>query len=190
MKSNICAIVVTYNRKELLRECIEALLASREPSDILIVDNYSTDGTKEVCDAFLSEVNNKTDILYYNTGANLGGAGGFNLGLKKAYEIGYEFFWLMDDDTIVEENTLTELFLAQKNICGMGKTFGFLSSNAYWTDGSICKMNSYTISSDWDLFRHYTLEGVIKVDRATFPDERHYRFDDIHLEKIDICQFL
>jgi len=51
-------------------------------------------------------------------------------------------------------------------------------------------MNSYTISSDWDLFRHYTLEGVIKVDRATFPDERHYRFDDIHLEKIDICQFL
>lgn len=34
----------------------------------------------------------------------------------------------MDDDTIVEENTLTELFLAQKNICGMGKTFGFLSS--------------------------------------------------------------
>lgn len=42
-------------------------------------------------------------IFYFNTGRNLGGAGGFNFGVRKAYEAGYDYIWLMDDDTIVEK---------------------------------------------------------------------------------------
>lgn len=43
----IVAAVVTYNRKELLVECINALLKQTEPVDLMIIDNASTDGTKE-----------------------------------------------------------------------------------------------------------------------------------------------
>ena len=42
----VAAVVVTYNRKELLAQCIEALLGQQNAvCDILIVDNASTDGT-------------------------------------------------------------------------------------------------------------------------------------------------
>ena len=84
----VAAIVVTYNRKELLRECLQALLAQTISNlDILLIDNASTDGTKEYI-ADIVEAN--PSICYMNTGSNLGGAGGFHYGLKKAYEMGYE----------------------------------------------------------------------------------------------------
>ena len=82
----VAAIVVTYNRCELLRECIKHLKKSEYPTDILIVDNASTDGTAQM----VSEYVNNTDVFYANTGANIGGAGGFNYGIKRAYEMGYE----------------------------------------------------------------------------------------------------
>ncbi|MBO4789163.1 MAG: glycosyltransferase, partial [Lachnospiraceae bacterium] len=49
MKKRVAAIVVTYNRKVLLQENIESLLAQtyRDYMDIIVVDNASTDGTKE-----------------------------------------------------------------------------------------------------------------------------------------------
>ena len=50
--------------------------------DILIIDNASTDNTKERVGKYID--NKKT--FYYNTGENIGGAGGFNLGIKIAYE--------------------------------------------------------------------------------------------------------
>ena len=73
--SKIIALVVTYNRKALLKENIEALLAQDYSNfDILIVDNASTDGTKE----FMEKYKENKRIKYENTGANLGGAGGFH----------------------------------------------------------------------------------------------------------------
>ena len=45
----VCAVVVTYNRVELLRECLTALESQTRPVDrILVVDNKSTDGTPEI----------------------------------------------------------------------------------------------------------------------------------------------
>ena len=131
----VIAVVVTYNRKELLKECIDALL-KQEYSEckILIVDNASTDGTKEYIKEYIEE--NK--IIYKNTGANLGGAGGFNYGMKEAYKIGCDFVWLMDDDCIVHKDTLSKLIEADKKLNG---NYGFLSSKVLWKDGSICKMN-------------------------------------------------
>ena len=70
----VAAIVVTYNRKKLLLENIKALLAQTYRNlDILIIDNCSTDGTK---DAIQEYIKNKS-IIYVNTGSNLGGDGGF-----------------------------------------------------------------------------------------------------------------
>ena len=127
----VAAIVVTYNRKELLRECLQALLAQTIPDlDILLIDNASTDGTKEYITDIVEE---NPSIRYMNTGSNLGGAGGFHCGLKKAYERGYDYMWIMDDDTIPYPDALEQLFVADKRLKGR---YGFLSSGVLWADGS------------------------------------------------------
>ena len=131
----IMAVVVTYNRKELLKECINALLKQDyDNCDVLIVDNASTDGTKEY---IKNELKNKR-VHYSNTGSNLGGAGGFNYGIKEAYKIGCDYIWIMDDDCIVHNDSLTKLLAADKKLNG---DYGFLSSKVLWKDNTICKIN-------------------------------------------------
>lgn len=132
--SRVAAVVVTYNRRELLRECLEALLKQENPNtEIIVVDNASTDGTEEYLrESFAGK------IAYYNTGKNLGGAGGFNYGMKKALETGCDYIWLMDDDCVVNDSSLSGLLQEAGNL---KDEFGFLSSKVLWTDGSLCRMN-------------------------------------------------
>ena len=144
IKQDIVAVVVTYNRKELLKQCIKKILNQKGAScDVIIVDNASTDGTGQM----VREEFNLPQVLYKNTGSNLGGAGGFEYGVREAVRYDYEYLWLMDDDTLPEENALAKLMEAGERL---GGKWGFLSSVAYWTDGSICRMNI----QKKDIFRH------------------------------------
>ena len=131
---DILAVVVTYNRKELLSVCLDKLLRQTVPCDILVVDNGSTDGTRE----HIIDMIDNGSVSYINTGKNLGGAGGFNFGLKQAVKDGYKYAWIMDDDTFTFDDTLEQLKKASDSLNG---DFGFLSSIALWTDGSLCSMN-------------------------------------------------
>ena len=127
-------VIVTYNRKKLLKENIEALLNQTfKDHDILIVDNNSNDGTKEM----VAEIQDKR-IKYYNTGKNLGGAGGFAFGLRKAIELGYLYAWIMDDDSIPEKEALQSLVDKGQALDG---EFSYLASLVYWTDGKLFDMN-------------------------------------------------
>lgn len=144
MNNKTAAVVVTYNRKDLLKECIESLLKQEGTTcDIIIVDNASTDGTAEL----VMRQYNIPEVIYTNTGANLGGAGGFQYGVRKAVLLGYEYVWIMDDDTLPHNTALDRLFEADR---GLNGRWGFLSSVAYWTDGSICRMNI----QKKNIFRH------------------------------------
>lgn len=139
----IIALVVTYNRKKLLEENINALLNQKYSEfDILIVDNASTDGTEE----FIKQYKENSRIIYENTGANLGGAGGFHYGLKKAVELGYDYCWLMDDDTIPKENSLEILVEKAKEL---DNEFSYLCSYVEWIDGAPCKMNQVINDRLW-----------------------------------------
>lgn len=133
----VAAVVVTYNRKELLKENIESLLHQKVQSaklDILIIDNASTDGTKDYIQEFITD----EKIFYINTGANLGGAGGFQYGIRYAAEHKYDFVWVMDDDCMPTESALSELLKYDEKF---GDNYGFLASKILWKDKSLCKMN-------------------------------------------------
>ena len=81
---DITAVVVTYNRKELLVRCIEHLRRQSVKLDsIIVVNNGSTDGTKEWLD-------NQADLAVIHQ-ENVGGSGGFYRGIEHAYESGYEW---------------------------------------------------------------------------------------------------
>ncbi len=139
-QKNVAIVVVTYNRKELLKEALTALSnQSYKEVKILVIDNCSTDGTKE----HIEEVLKDDRFVYINTGANLGGAGGFNFGMKEAIKLGADYIWVMDDDCIVHEDSLEKLlaFAKEKN-----DDFGYLSSVVHWKDGSICKMNHQKVN--------------------------------------------
>ncbi len=156
----IAAIVVTYNRRDLLIECVDALRKYSPETDIIVVNNASTDGTEDA----LQEYIRKNQVIYFNTGANIGGAGGFNYGLKVAYQLGYKYFWLMDDDTIVQENSLKEIIYSARIL---RNKWGFISGQAVWTDGAECKMNRHKIKGK---HRNISNEdnGLFAVKQATF----------------------
>lgn len=168
MKKNInrvAAVVVTFNRKQLLKKSIDALLQqSFKDYDIIIIDNASTDGTKE----YITDYIVNGSVKYYNTGKNLGGAGGFNYGIRRAVEENYGYVWLMDDDTIAYTDSLDELMKADDFFAQKGIEYGFLSSTAVWKDGTACKMNRQLQVKDWYNYSELLKYGIIKVFTATF----------------------
>jgi GT2 family glycosyltransferase len=135
----LCTIVVTYNRKTLLLECLEALCNQTQRIDqILVVDNASTDGTTELLQAhgYLSQ----QGIEYKCLPDNRGGAGGFHEGMKWAYQQGFDWLWLMDDDTIPEPDALSQL-LTKHDQFSQSYRPRLLASKVVWTDGALHPMN-------------------------------------------------
>lgn len=132
----VAAVVVTFNKVDLLVDAIHAILNQELlPDIILIVDNNSTDLTydtllnkgwiKEI-DGDVIGVNTSSTNEYLINGNNVliryikkfendGGAGGFYEGMKQAYDLGYKWFWLMDDDGVADKNCLKELYLNKNN---------------------------------------------------------------------------
>ena len=158
----VAAVVVTYNRLPLLQKCIEKLEGQTEPCDILVVNNASTDGTAE----WLAEQERENVRLHArNIGVNIGGAGGFNYGMRWAVETKYGLLWLMDDDCLPEPNALEKLLDADALLKG---DYGWLSSVALWTDGTECKMNRQKLKKSFYDYSHLMKYGLVQAEQATF----------------------
>ncbi len=98
----VVAVVVTFNRIDLLRRLVARLREVPDVDEILVVDNASTDGTG----AWLRE---QADLLSRTLAHNSGGAGGFHDGLAWAMERGADLAWLMDDDGLPAHGCLATL---------------------------------------------------------------------------------
>lgn len=129
----IAAVVVTYNRLVLLKECLDAISRQTyQVSSIIVVNNASTDGTTE----FLQQIDDK-QLVVKSFEKNIGGAGGFAEGISIATKMGVDAIWIMDDDTIPQADALHYLVRILSN----KENIGFVNSKVVWTDGSIHQMN-------------------------------------------------
>src|SRR5918998_5992428 len=106
--SEVTAVVVTYNRKEMLVECLEALARQTvPPTRVVLVDNASADGTREHVEAAAP-----LPVDYLRVTRNGGGAEGFHYGVRAALERPCEWLWLMDDDCEPPPDCLASLLAA------------------------------------------------------------------------------
>ena len=108
MPDRVAAAVVTFNRKDLLVECLEALLSQTHALErIVLVDNASSDGTPEL----LAErgLLDEPRIRYERLPGNLGGAGGFARAVELARDEACDWIWLMDDDAEPPPDALERL---------------------------------------------------------------------------------
>lgn len=160
----IAAVVVTFNRKELLRECLEALKAqTRSPDEIIVIDNASTDSTNNM---MLVDFPN---ITYIQLTENIGGAGGYHEGMKFAYKKGYDWIWVMDDDSIPSLNSLEQL-VASKPYQELNPSI--ITGSVYFQDGSICKehrrfFNPHKVV-EYPVNIEYYKKDYFELDTASF----------------------
>lgn len=158
----VTAVVVTYNRKALLRECLAALGAQTRPCDrVLVVDNASADGTPEVVRGEFPAA----DLLVLPE--NAGGAGGFHAGLRDAHADGADWMWLMDDDTIPAPTALAELLDAPDALEGLPRPL-LLASKVVWTDGRLHPMNLSGLGRDAAHFIEGCGRHLVPLRTATF----------------------
>jgi rhamnopyranosyl-N-acetylglucosaminyl-diphospho-decaprenol beta-1,3/1,4-galactofuranosyltransferase len=111
---SVAIVIVTFNRADLLTRCLDSLIASkRQPDAVYVVNNASEDHTKEVLDAHRG-----LPLHAIHSDENLGGAGGFHLGVRTAYDAGFDRIWLMDDDVVPAPGCL-DVLLANVGPCLM-----------------------------------------------------------------------
>ena len=104
----ICSVTLTFNDLSNLQNSVVAIQSqTRKPDTILVIDNHSSDGTQEYLEALRLQV---PQLKFVRTSANLGPAGGFSLGMTWAFDQGYDYIWLLDDDSIPAPNCLEILY--------------------------------------------------------------------------------
>lgn len=163
---NIVSIIVTYNRKALLKESIEAVLNQDcAIKKLLIIDNNSDDGTMEL----VQQYSDDERVVYIKLKNNIGGSGGFYEGLKAAQKYNPDWLWIMDDDCIPEPNCLQALGNAILTL--KGEKISFLASAVFGENGEV--MNVPRISKILDkngypIWCKYLENSIVKIDDATF----------------------
>lgn len=182
MSETVCAVVVTYNRKNLLREGLQNLLQQRRPLDaIVVVNNKSTDDTAEML------ANEFPQIPVVHLPENLGGAGGFHHGVKWAHERGFDWIWVMDDDVEAFPGTL-EKMLSYRDVSEFIHVRRAVDDKTFVWEGtldlsSMTKLNyprefSFENGREWTTTNVGNFEGALFsnriVDRIGYPDIRFF----------------
>lgn len=191
--NKVIAVVVTYNRQKLLSECISALRnQTQKPDKILVINNGSTDRTEKW-------LHQQKDI-YFITQPNAGGAGGFKTGIKAAYDEGFSWIWLMDDDGLPKEDALEKLLqddtdeLCMRNCAVINKddkqSFVWKTKN-YKTlsevKGRVIKNVAHPFNGTLLHRRIVERVGLPKEKLFLWGDETEYYYRIIKKNKIPFC---
>ncbi|MCI1901186.1 MAG: glycosyltransferase [Bifidobacteriaceae bacterium] len=118
----LAIVVVTYKRQQLLTKLFDSILAStKAPWRVVIVDNEDSEETKKMVADFGTAVTgqwgktvadasgSQERVAYVRMTENSGGSGGFSKGVETAYNLGAEWFWIMDDDVAIEPEGMARL---------------------------------------------------------------------------------
>ncbi len=167
--ARVCAVVVTCNRKDLLRTCLNSLRAQTRPVDrILVVNNASTDGTGALLDTEFGTLARLEILARLDLKESVGGAGAINAGLKWTHCNKYEWAWVMHDGVEVAPDCLKRML-------------------AFEGDGDMIQVrvtgeSAPDTARPWVPVQHCDFAAALIRDRmleeAGFPDLRYYNAGD------------
>lgn len=203
MSGSVAAIVVTYNRKHLVVECVRALLnQTRKLERIFLVDNGSTDGTREHLVG--SRLLDAGSVEYVRVDKNAGATNGFSIGIDRGLAEGYDWLWVMDDDAEPASDALERL---AEHFDGLGEASSALACLVVDENGTPVPYHSGRLNMSNPFrplvrpVRAVAESAPIDVDHASFvglcirreavaevglPDERLF----IHADDLEYCDRL
>lgn len=157
---DIGVVLVTFNRMSYLKNALLKYENQiKKPKYILVVNNNSSDGTKEMLEEWKEKKNNTIDKYVINLEKNIGGSGGFYMGLKKSIELDADWIWVADDDAYPEDNALLE---AEK----------FLINNKEKNISAIC--GSVINNNNIDISHRRRLStGLLKVNEENISESEY-----------------
>lgn len=166
MEPLVCAILVNYNGIEDTIECVRSLKECNYGNlRIVIVDNASIRGKAEYNTVITKDV---CEIIYNPT--NMGFAGANNIGIRRGLEIGAEYFLILNNDTVVDENFLLPLIKAfeqnEKLGIATGKIYYYDEPDYLWFGGS------YYDSK----LMECKIDGIGEKDALQYSSEREIPF--------------
>lgn len=147
-------VIVTYNRLELLKECIECVLNQTISAEkIIIVDNASTDGT----DSYLKKYQYDSNFIISFSKENSGGAGGFAKGVEIANQLDLDYVLLIDDDAMISLDYIEILmkFMNANQVCPA-------CAGSVCTDGNIIADHRKNVSKVGFIFHNCPIEEYKK----------------------------
>lgn len=123
VNKNIAVIIVTYNGAKWLKKCFQSLEDSIYKVTTIVVDNCSTDNSVEIIQSF-------PKIQLIQSAENLGFGKANNLGIQKAIELGADYVFLLNQDTWIFPETISNLV----EVAEANEHFGILSPLHYSGD--------------------------------------------------------
>lgn len=187
-ENRIAVVIPTINRKDKLKNCLENLRnQTYKDFQVYVVNNGSTDGTEQMLRKVFP------DVIALNYQEMLGSAGGYKVGLEKAYKDGFDWFWLMDDDVLTEKNSLD--YLIKDSGFDSSKVFASVGLDERRT-GDLAWSNDLLINAKKENAKRYSdlgKEDLVEsagigylglffarriIEKIGYPDERMFAWVD------------
>jgi GT2 family glycosyltransferase len=141
----VACVIVTYNAAQWLQRCLESVLASSIPVEIIVVDNASSDETMQIAASF------GAPVTLLAQSANLGFGRANNLGISYALQHTVDYVFLLNQDTHVDPEALGTLVSAMRS----DSQYGILSPMHWNRDGTAIDKNFLNYIKDYSDRSHY-----------------------------------
>ncbi|OUO35846.1 glycosyltransferase [Olsenella sp. An290] len=199
-------VIVTFKRQQMLADLLDSILSlTVAPWRVVVVDNENSPQTASIVEGFAAraralwgptdddpDAEGGTERAVYDPMAeNTGGSGGFSEGVRRAFELGAEWFWVMDDDVAVAPDGLEVLGRwSQEAEAVMGQRRDFDGGHFFWQHRFWPRLAIYNpLSRDgWRAGERYKLCNALcfeggffsrhVVERIGLPDARFFIYLD------------
>lgn len=182
----VIIVVLNYNSYEDTIECVNSLLALNYSNyQIIIIDNNSTDNSVNKIKNFLKKNNLKYSffleknlsfsnkkIVFIKAFENRGYSAGNNLGIRFAKLVNYDYIWILNNDTIVDKNSLKNFVECAEN---SNKRIGFFGNPIFYhkknfLQGIGGKYNKFIAQSSNIAYKEKDLkEACKKINKVDYP---------------------